>query len=54
VVQNGLPAYEIEAVGKTQLLAVQVSELEVKQLGAGPVGVRVMLTVSPGDKELKG
>jgi hypothetical protein len=48
VSQNGVPRYEIDAVGGEQLLAVQMAVLAVKQVPAAPVGVRVMVTLSPG------
>jgi hypothetical protein len=48
--QNGLPAYEIEAVGGLQLLAVQLAEELTKQVPAPPVGVSVIVTLSPGVK----
>ena len=48
--QNGLPAYEIEAVGGLQLLAVQVAEALAKQVPVPPVGITVIVTLSPGVK----
>ena len=40
----------MEAVGGLQLAAVQVAVLKAKQVPAPPVGVRVIVTVSPGVK----
>jgi hypothetical protein len=48
--QNGLVAYEIEAVGGLQLLAVQEVEALAKQVPGPPVGVRVIVTLSLGFK----